>query len=72
MSIGLDDMLEMTEDFGLLEQQLAATPFNELELTIQRFPQRDHYNVIGDAFRDGMSKLFAGSAEFARTSMGDR
>jgi predicted alpha/beta superfamily hydrolase len=71
LSIGLDDTPEMIEDFGLLEQQLAATPFNGLELTIQRFPQRDHYTVIGDAFRDGMSKLFAESPEFARTSMRD-
>lgn len=59
LSIGLDDAPEMTGDFALLEQQLAANPFDGLELTIRRFPQRDHYNVIVDALREGMLRLFA-------------
>lgn len=59
LSVGLDDAPEMTDDFTLLEQQLAANPFDGLELTIRRFPQRDHYNVIVDAFREGLLKLFA-------------
>ena len=58
LSVGLEDMPEMTGDFTLLEQQLSANPFEGLELTIRRFPQRDHYNVIEDAFREGLLKLF--------------
>jgi hypothetical protein len=59
MSVGSDDTPEMTGDFALLEQQLAANPFDGLELTTRRFPQRDHYGVIEDAFREGLLKLFA-------------
>lgn len=59
LSIGADDTPSMTGDFTLLEQQLAARPFDGLELFIRRFPQRDHYSVIEDAFRDGLLKLFA-------------
>ena len=59
LSVGLDDTPSMTGDFTLLEQQLVSNPFDGLELTIRRFPQRDHYNVIVDAFREGLVKLFA-------------
>ena len=59
LSVGSDDTPEMTGDFTLLEQQLAANSFDGLELTIRRFPQRDHYSVIEDAFREGLLKLFA-------------
>ena len=59
LSVGLDDTPSMTGDFTLLEQQLGANPFDGLELTIRRFPQRDHYNVIMDAFREGLLKLYA-------------
>jgi ferri-bacillibactin esterase len=59
LSVGSDDAPEMTGDFTLLEQQLAAKPFEGLELTIRRFPHRDHYSVIIDAFHEGMLILFA-------------
>jgi len=59
LSVGLDDTPEKTGDFTPLEQQLAANPFDGLELTIRRFPQRDHYGVIVDAFREGILTLFA-------------
>ena len=59
LSVGSDDAPEMTGDFTLLEQQLTTNPFDGLELTIRRFPQRDHYNVIVEALREGMLKLFA-------------
>ncbi len=69
LSVGLDDTHSMTGDVTLLEQQLAANPFDGLEFIIRRFPDRDHYGVIEDAFRDGMLKLFARSPGFARTSL---
>ena len=59
LSVGADDAPEMTDDFALLEQQLADNPFDGLKWTARRFPQRDHYSVIEDAFRDGLLNLFA-------------
>ena len=59
LSVGLDDTPEMIGDFTLLEQQLAANPFDGLELTIRRFPQRDHHGVIVGALREGILTLFA-------------
>lgn len=58
LSVGADDTPSMTGDLELLEQQLAALPFPQLEIITQRFPQRDHYNVLPDAFRAGMGALF--------------
>src|SRR4051812_37866511 len=58
LSVGERDSTSMRDDLALLEQQLAAKPFRGLRVTSQRFPRRDHYNVIGDAFRAGLSNLF--------------
>ena len=57
-SVGADDTPSMTGDLDLLEQQLAALPFPQLEIISQRFPQRDHYNVLPEAFRAGLEALF--------------
>jgi predicted alpha/beta superfamily hydrolase len=59
LSVGEDDTPSMTGDLEMLEQQLAALPFPQLEIVSQRFPQRDHYNVLPDAFRTGLKALFA-------------
>jgi len=59
LSIGADDALDMTGDFTLLEQQLSENPFDGLELIVRRIPQRDHYNVIEEAFREGLLNLFS-------------
>jgi len=58
LCVGEDDTPSMTGDLELLEQQLAAQPFQELEIMAQRFSQRDHYNVLPDAFRAGLAALF--------------
>lgn len=58
LSVGENDTPSMTGDLALLEQQLAAQPFHNLRVTAQRFPGRDHYNVIDDAFRAGLRALF--------------
>jgi hypothetical protein len=59
LSVGEKDSASMTGDLTLLEQQLATNPFAQLELTIKRFPRRNHFNVLPDAFREGLATLFA-------------
>ena len=58
LGVGEDDTPSMTGDLELFEQQLAALPFPELEVIVRRFPQRDHYNVLPDAFGVGLVELF--------------
>jgi len=62
LCVGVDDTPSMTGDLELLEQQLVALPFPGLEVTSRKFSQRDHYNVLPDAFRSGLGFLF-GPAE---------
>lgn len=59
LSVGESDTASMTGDLTLLEQQLAARPFAQLTVHSRRFPDRDHYNVLPDAFRAGLTALFA-------------
>lgn len=58
LSVGEDDTPSTIGDLTLLEDQLAAQPFPQLEVISRRFPQRDHYNVLPDAFRAGLAALF--------------
>jgi len=58
LSVGESDTSSMIGDLALLEQHLAAQPFRDLRITAQRFPGRDHYNVIDAAFRAGLRALF--------------
>jgi len=58
LSAGEQDSLSMIGDLEQLEDQLHALPFPELEIISRRFPQRDHYNVLPDAFRAGLHALF--------------
>lgn len=58
LSSGAEDTPSMLGDLELLEDQLAALPFPQLEVVSRRFPQRDHYNVLPDAFRAGLRELF--------------
>lgn len=58
LCVGEDDTPSMTGDLELLEEQLSAMPFPKLEITSRRFPQRDHYNVLPDAFGEGLAALF--------------
>lgn len=59
LSVGEEDTASMTGDLALLEQQLAARPFAGLEITRRRFPGRNHFNVLPDAFRAGLVALFS-------------
>jgi hypothetical protein len=41
-----------------LEKQLADKPFEGLVVTRQRFPGRNHFDVMPDAFAAGLRALF--------------
>ncbi|ATC62944.1 esterase [Nibricoccus aquaticus] len=58
LSVGEEDSASMTGDLTLLEQQLKARPFSQLDLTTRRFPRRNHFNVLPDAFHSGLVTLF--------------
>ena len=57
LGVGADDTASMTGDLALLEQQLATRPFSGLNLVSEKFPGRDHYNVVGDTLRSGLRAL---------------
>ena len=58
LCVGEDDTASMTGDLAQLERQLAAEPFTGLEITSRRFSNRNHYNVLPDAFGAGLVYLF--------------
>ncbi|MEO7598307.1 MAG: alpha/beta hydrolase-fold protein [Opitutus sp.] len=58
LSVGERDSPSMTGDLTELEQQLATHPFAGLEVTTQRFPRRNHFNVLSDAFEAGLIALY--------------
>ena len=59
LAVGENDTPSMTGDLAMLEAQLAAQPFPQLQVISRRFSGRDHYNVLPDAFREGLRDLFA-------------
>jgi predicted alpha/beta superfamily hydrolase len=61
LSVGEKDSASMTGDLALLEQQLTARPFPGLDVTSRIFARRNHFNVLPDAFRTGLSFLFGQS-----------
>jgi len=58
LSVGDEDSESMTGDLTLLEDQLAAQPFPQLEVISRRFPGRNHFNVLPEAFRAGLAALY--------------
>ena len=58
LSVGEEDSASMTGDLTLLEDQLAALPFPQLEVVSHRHPGRNHFDVLPDAFRAGLVTLF--------------
>ncbi len=58
LSCGEEDSPSMKSDLGLLEQALARHPYAGLEVTSRRFADRDHYNVLPDAFEAGLLALY--------------
>ena len=58
LSVGDKDSESMTGDLTLLEAQLTAKPFKGLQWTTRRFPGRNHFNALPDAYRAGLTSLF--------------
>lgn len=58
LCVGEDDSASMTGDLALLERQLAANPFRSLVIDRKLFTGRNHYDVLPDAFRQGLEILF--------------
>ena len=48
----------MTGDLALFETLLREKPFFGLEVVSRRFEGRNHYDVIGEAFADGLAVLY--------------
>jgi predicted alpha/beta superfamily hydrolase len=57
LGVGAEDSPSMLGDLDLLEKQLAARPFEGLRVTSERFPGRDHYDVVTISVRDGLATL---------------
>lgn len=62
ISVGEADTPSMTGDVALLEAELERHPRAGLRFTVQRFPEKDHYNVLPDAFRRGLRWLYGKSS----------
>lgn len=57
LSVGEGDSASMTGDLALLEKQFADKPFAGLDNATRRFAHRNHFNVLPDAFRSGLTTL---------------
>lgn len=58
LCVGTDDSESMTGDLRLFEEALAQSRFESLKVISRRFPGRNHYDVLPDAFRAGLAELF--------------
>lgn len=58
LSVGEEDSPSMTGDLTLLEDALTSRPYAGLTVINRRFAQRDHYNVLPDAFEAGLAALY--------------
>jgi hypothetical protein len=47
----------MSDDMGLLEKQLEKRPFKGLAVASERFPGRDHYDVLPYTLTAGLASL---------------
>lgn len=62
LGVGLADSHSMIGDLDLLERQLDARPVPHLETVCARFPDRNHFDVLPEAFRAGLAALYGTSA----------
>ena len=58
LGVGTDETTSMLGDLALMEKQLAERPFEGLQITSVKFPDRDHYNVMPDLFSAGLRAFF--------------
>lgn len=59
VGLGENETASMRGDLALFHEQLATRPFADLRVTTERFPDRDHYNVLPDLFAGGLRALFS-------------
>jgi predicted alpha/beta superfamily hydrolase len=57
LDVGENDTPSMSGDLGLLEKQLENRPFEGLRVDCERFPGRDHYDVLPHSMRAGLATL---------------
>jgi predicted alpha/beta superfamily hydrolase len=60
LSVGEKDSESMTGDLSRLETQLGSLEFPNLEVTVRRFPGKNHFNCLPIAFETGHAVLFGG------------
>jgi predicted alpha/beta superfamily hydrolase len=58
LSVGEKDSDSMTGDLSRLETQLASLTFPNLEVTVRRFPRKNHFNALPLTFTTGFAELF--------------
>lgn len=58
LGVGEEDSASMTGDLTQFEDQLAAAPFPGLQVISRRFPRKNHFNVLPEAFERGLYDLF--------------
>jgi predicted alpha/beta superfamily hydrolase len=58
LSVGDKDSASMTGDLTRLESQLTSLAFPQLDVTVRRFPKKNHFNSLALAFTTGLAALF--------------
>ncbi len=59
LSVGLLDSPSMSGDLELLKDLLLKDKFHGLDVISHTFADKDHYNVLPDAFQMGLSALYS-------------
>ncbi|HWA25069.1 MAG TPA: alpha/beta hydrolase-fold protein [Lacunisphaera sp.] len=68
LSVGEKDSQSMTGDLARLETQLGSLAFPRLEVTVRRFPGKNHFNCLPIAFETGLAALFGRESDFTPRS----
>ncbi|MDB6114684.1 MAG: esterase [Lacunisphaera sp.] len=66
LSVGEKDSDSMTGDLARLETQLGELAFPNLEVTVRRFPKKNHFNCLPIAFETGLADLFGHPLKIAK------
>ena len=66
LSVGEKDSDSMTGDLARLETQLGELAFPKLEVSVRRFPKKNHFNCLPIAFETGITELFGHSIKIAK------
>jgi predicted alpha/beta superfamily hydrolase len=57
LGVGADDTPSMLDDMARLDKQLGERPFGGLRVVSDRFPGRDHYDVVPQTLGAGLAAL---------------